>query len=65
MVFHSPPARFFIYTIMDNNMRRKIAEELFKKTKMTPEQYKEFKLLAEELDLELVDNTSWDDIINQ
>lgn len=45
---------------MDNNRRKEIASELFKKTQMTKEQYKVFCELADEMDLHLV--TDWDEI---
>lgn len=45
---------------MENDRRKEIASELFKKTQMTKEQYKTFCKLAEEMDLHLV--TDWSEI---
>lgn len=41
---------------MEQERKKSIAKELFAKTKMTREQYREFCLLAEELDLDLYSN---------
>ena len=53
---------------MTPEMRKKIASEVKSKMHLTPEQYREFAHLAEDLDLELVERepeTTWEDLDRQ
>ena len=47
---------------MNREQKMKVARELFENTSMTREQYKQFCLLAEELDLTVADTESWNQI---
>ena len=46
-------------SIMNREQKMKVARELFENTSMTREQYKQFCLLAEELELTVADTESW------
>ena len=47
---------------MNRAQKMKVAKDLFKNTSMTKEQYHEFCLLAEELDLVVADTEDWTDV---
>ena len=46
-------------SIMNREQKMKVARELFENTSMTREQYKQFCLLAEDLELTVADTESW------